>query len=561
MTDVPANDDTLGGGFFAAGDLLGRLPPPNDNEPPSLRSDILDELADHLTCAAAREAAAGHGSRDCRSRVLARFGNPAAVALQLWLQNQKGRLLMQRFTLGAALVSTVLSLIAVGAIAAVLIQQTALIAAVSETTATLNDLSAGLADQRPPASLTALEPPSPVDESTPPTETADPRQRVTFTVTAPDGSQPNFSVSLVRTDSALQSYSSPSTRPGAETHLGAGEIVLNDIGPGHYQYAIETDDGWQTLGDGTSTFYKSAFEPFAVEVMLPDDELSARGELTVETADLDQNRYEMPSSKDYKAGHRIAWIVRLQAGGVLSDSGHQWARMKDGQWSDDFFKQLAAKTPFASRPSGSAGATSDLLVLSSAYPTPMRLTGASLRSEPSATSIGFGGESWRIESQAEQTLELTPASEPLSVLAASYQFDDRLPFLVPEGEDGLDNDLSKWEWVDPNRVVAGYSNLENLRGSTLVALRLESEIKMVPGAAARAGSFLVGGHHATVLPGGSVTMRFKSVPTLTVFERAGDGQATDETGSLIPNADPNADQPSDSEPDEQAAVVAESEAD
>ena len=35
--------------------LLTLLPPPRDDEPASLRQDIIDELADHLACAYNRE--------------------------------------------------------------------------------------------------------------------------------------------------------------------------------------------------------------------------------------------------------------------------------------------------------------------------------------------------------------------------------------------------------------------------------------------------------------------------------------------------------------------------
>ena len=37
-------------------DILLELPAPNGDEPGALRRDILDELADHLECAARREA-------------------------------------------------------------------------------------------------------------------------------------------------------------------------------------------------------------------------------------------------------------------------------------------------------------------------------------------------------------------------------------------------------------------------------------------------------------------------------------------------------------------------
>ena len=60
--------------------LSAAFPPPRDDEPASLRQDILDELNDHLACAYNRELLRGMDSDAARQRVLERFGNPAAVA-------------------------------------------------------------------------------------------------------------------------------------------------------------------------------------------------------------------------------------------------------------------------------------------------------------------------------------------------------------------------------------------------------------------------------------------------------------------------------------------------
>ena len=89
-------------------DIASDLPAPREDEPESLRSDIIDELADHLQCAAAREqflAAAAHEPADpplyneIRDRVLARFGNPAAVARRLWWDAMQETVMGQRFSL------------------------------------------------------------------------------------------------------------------------------------------------------------------------------------------------------------------------------------------------------------------------------------------------------------------------------------------------------------------------------------------------------------------------------------------------------------------------------
>ena len=89
-------------------DIAAELPPPRDDEPASLRRDIMDELADHLACALERErqreemtpSAAGTSPWQ---RVLDRFGSPPAIALQLWRQAMQESLFMQRLVLLAAI--------------------------------------------------------------------------------------------------------------------------------------------------------------------------------------------------------------------------------------------------------------------------------------------------------------------------------------------------------------------------------------------------------------------------------------------------------------------------
>ena len=60
--------------------LSALLPPPRDDEPASLRKDIIDELSDHLVCAYHRELLRGVASNVAHQRVLEQFGDPAAMA-------------------------------------------------------------------------------------------------------------------------------------------------------------------------------------------------------------------------------------------------------------------------------------------------------------------------------------------------------------------------------------------------------------------------------------------------------------------------------------------------
>ena len=101
-------------------DLAAELPPPRDDEPESLRQDVIDELADHLHCAMQRElltsnpAIARRLSPDATdeqsayARVLARFGDPASLARRLWLDAMKERIMMQKLTAALAALACVL---------------------------------------------------------------------------------------------------------------------------------------------------------------------------------------------------------------------------------------------------------------------------------------------------------------------------------------------------------------------------------------------------------------------------------------------------------------------
>jgi hypothetical protein len=66
------------------------LPPQRPKEPFTLRRDILDELEDHLALATEREQKRSDDGEDAvRGRVLKRFGDPGAVARQLWWDAMK----------------------------------------------------------------------------------------------------------------------------------------------------------------------------------------------------------------------------------------------------------------------------------------------------------------------------------------------------------------------------------------------------------------------------------------------------------------------------------------
>jgi hypothetical protein len=96
--------------------LSALLPRPRDDEPARLRHDIVDELADHLTCAYHHELIRGTDPAAAKACTLQRFGDPAAVARRLWLDAMKGKIMAQRILIATCLLFMVACLwLAVGA--------------------------------------------------------------------------------------------------------------------------------------------------------------------------------------------------------------------------------------------------------------------------------------------------------------------------------------------------------------------------------------------------------------------------------------------------------------
>jgi hypothetical protein len=94
-------------------DFASDLPAPRDDEPSSLRDDIRDELADHLACSIHREELSGSSAEVAKENALARFGNPAQVARQMWLEAMKGKIMVQKLTTAVAIVISICCLAAV----------------------------------------------------------------------------------------------------------------------------------------------------------------------------------------------------------------------------------------------------------------------------------------------------------------------------------------------------------------------------------------------------------------------------------------------------------------
>ncbi|QDT96184.1 DUF1700 domain-containing protein [Gimesia aquarii] len=90
------------------------FPPRRDDEPASLRQDILDELTDHFVCAFNRELLKNSDERLAQKRVIKKFGDPVKIARQLWFDAMKERIMSQRIMTGISAVMAVCSIAVVG---------------------------------------------------------------------------------------------------------------------------------------------------------------------------------------------------------------------------------------------------------------------------------------------------------------------------------------------------------------------------------------------------------------------------------------------------------------
>jgi len=95
-------------------ELTAKLPRRNDAEPPGLREQIVAELRDHLECDFRREMITAENEQAAWQRVHNKFGNPAEVALRLWLDAMKGKLIMQKLSVAFLTALVCLCLVMIG---------------------------------------------------------------------------------------------------------------------------------------------------------------------------------------------------------------------------------------------------------------------------------------------------------------------------------------------------------------------------------------------------------------------------------------------------------------
>ena len=90
------------------------FPPERDDEPSSLRQDIIDELSDHFACALNRELLKNPDEQLARRRVIELFGDPIKIARQLWLDAMKEKIMSQRIMTGISVLMAVCCIAVVG---------------------------------------------------------------------------------------------------------------------------------------------------------------------------------------------------------------------------------------------------------------------------------------------------------------------------------------------------------------------------------------------------------------------------------------------------------------
>ena len=87
----------------ASDPIADSLPPPRDDEPADLRSDIIDELNDHLDCATQRELLRGKDETNARRTAIQHFGDVPKIARQLWWDAMKERIMTGRVSLALSI--------------------------------------------------------------------------------------------------------------------------------------------------------------------------------------------------------------------------------------------------------------------------------------------------------------------------------------------------------------------------------------------------------------------------------------------------------------------------
>ncbi len=95
-------------------EITAKLPPHHDEEPATLREEIIYELRDHLEASFRRELLICVDADLARQRVLENFGNPADIALNLWYEAMKGKLMTNKISLALTAFVTIFCVCMIG---------------------------------------------------------------------------------------------------------------------------------------------------------------------------------------------------------------------------------------------------------------------------------------------------------------------------------------------------------------------------------------------------------------------------------------------------------------
>ena len=121
-----------------ADEISNRLPPLRDDEPATLRQNIVDEILDHMHVSLRRELLVNGGDEaGARQRVLDKFGNPQEIARRLWFQAMRSRIMTQRIAIGTSVFSVLVCVALVGMMGSLMREQQQANAALLERMATL----------------------------------------------------------------------------------------------------------------------------------------------------------------------------------------------------------------------------------------------------------------------------------------------------------------------------------------------------------------------------------------------------------------------------------------
>ncbi len=289
-----------------AREITTRLPPLREDEPTSLRQDIVDEILDHLQCGLRRELLIQGGDEaSAKERVLSRFGDPREIARKLWFQAMWSKIMSQRIAVGSALFSMVVCAVLVGMMGWMLHQQQLSAALQQKANAELMERIVGLIKPAQPVETSSDSEPQKSHlqvKVTIDTQDGPPASRCTLTVKK----QPELGWPVSNGGDAQQFTLDPS---------GMADCGLTE--PGRFEVTIRT----QFNELATSTFTIPSHQDHLEHVVVP----GKMPELTKVVFRVD----DLPDDLDLSS---LGLVMRLRPRGSRTVAGRAWRAT--GRWPD-----------------------------------------------------------------------------------------------------------------------------------------------------------------------------------------------------------------------------------